>query len=80
MHSRSKLNLGSSCGTKLPKTNWQHHAAAFEDLSCQGKYLSSGFLFSLPSQKPCAEERAEGVSSTRYIDVEGPNPHVCLKI
>ncbi|XP_020110076.1 ATP-dependent DNA helicase Q-like 4A isoform X2 [Ananas comosus] len=70
----SKLNLGSSCGTKLPKTNWQHHAAAFEDLSCQGKYLSSGFLFSLPSQKPCAEERAEGVSSTRHVacKIQGP--------
>ncbi|ONK58030.1 uncharacterized protein A4U43_C09F7220 [Asparagus officinalis] len=53
--SKSKLDKGFDCGEKLPKVNWQQHAAAFDNFTCQDKYLSSGFLYSLESQKPQPE-------------------------
>ncbi|XP_058088855.1 ATP-dependent DNA helicase Q-like 4A isoform X2 [Magnolia sinica] len=45
------------CNDKAPKVNWLYHANAVENFSCQNKFLSSNFQFSLPDQKPCAEGR-----------------------
>lgn len=42
---------------KLPKVNWTQHATAHENFSCQDKFLTSNFLFSLPTQKPCVREQ-----------------------
>uniref|UniRef100_A0A5B7ATW1 DNA 3'-5' helicase n=1 Tax=Davidia involucrata TaxID=16924 RepID=A0A5B7ATW1_DAVIN len=46
---------GSKCGVKSPKVNWLQHANAHDKFSSQNKFLSSNFLFSLSTQKPCAE-------------------------
>ncbi|XP_072962259.1 ATP-dependent DNA helicase Q-like 4A isoform X2 [Typha angustifolia] len=69
----SKLNLGSSHNDKPTKINWMHHAAAFENFSCQDKFLSSSFLYSLPTQKPRAES-ADRMIAVRNIacTIQGP--------
>ncbi|KAK6240973.1 hypothetical protein SCA6_006362 [Theobroma cacao] len=41
---------------KLPKINWLSHVDAHDNFSCQKKFLSSNFLCSLETQKPCTEE------------------------
>ncbi|XP_009787118.1 ATP-dependent DNA helicase Q-like 4A isoform X2 [Nicotiana sylvestris] len=48
---------GSMSKDKLPKVNWTQHATAHENFSCQDKFLTSNFLFSLPTQKPCVREQ-----------------------
>lgn len=58
----SKLSEESDCSQKLPKVNWQQHAAALENFAYQDKYLSVNFLYSLESQKP----RPEGMLCPRY--------------
>ncbi|KAF5186399.1 hypothetical protein FRX31_024014 [Thalictrum thalictroides] len=51
-----------SASGRVPKVNWPEHASAHIDFSCQDKFLSSNFLFSLPEHKSAAE----GTSSARY--------------
>ncbi|KAL7157320.1 hypothetical protein ABFS83_02G070000 [Erythranthe nasuta] len=41
-----------NCSNKLHKVNWSDHAKAHNNFSSQDKFLSSNFLFSLPTQKP----------------------------
>ncbi|XP_041012179.1 ATP-dependent DNA helicase Q-like 4A [Juglans microcarpa x Juglans regia] len=53
--SGSNPGQGFKYNDKLLKVNWSQHANAHENFSCQNKFLSSNFLFSLSSQKPCAE-------------------------
>jgi hypothetical protein len=49
-----------------PRVNWQHHANAVEGSSSKDDFLSSSFLFSLPTQRPGPEANREGVLSLRY--------------
>uniref|UniRef100_A0A1D1XKM2 DNA 3'-5' helicase n=1 Tax=Anthurium amnicola TaxID=1678845 RepID=A0A1D1XKM2_9ARAE len=53
--SRGNFTRNVRCEDKAPKVNWSHHANAHENFSRQDKFLSSNFLFSLPTQKPSAE-------------------------
>ncbi|XP_077238725.1 DNA helicase (RECQl4A) isoform X2 [Tasmannia lanceolata] len=53
----------NSCDGKSPKVNWLHHVDALENFSCQNKFLSSNFHFSLSTQKPFAE----GVGHSRSM-------------
>ncbi|XP_061337155.1 ATP-dependent DNA helicase Q-like 4A [Gastrolobium bilobum] len=53
------------CEDKIPKLNWLNHANAHDNFSCQAKFLSSNFLFSLPTQKPSYEEPIAGRSVVR---------------
>lgn len=64
MHNRTKLKSANE--DKSPKVNWCNHASAFEDFSCQDKFLSSGFLFSLPTQKPQTQKSVDQMLCTRY--------------
>uniref|UniRef100_A0A7N0TXR1 DNA 3'-5' helicase n=1 Tax=Kalanchoe fedtschenkoi TaxID=63787 RepID=A0A7N0TXR1_KALFE len=50
-----KSNEGSTHNER-PKVNWAQHAAAHDNFSNQNKFLSSSFLFSLPTQKPSTQE------------------------
>ncbi|URE10634.1 RQC [Musa troglodytarum] len=65
MHNRTKLKSGNE--DKSPKVNWCNHASTFEDFSCQDKFLSSGFLFSLPTQKPQTQKSVDRMLCTRSI-------------
>ncbi|KAL9275026.1 hypothetical protein AKJ16_DCAP26656 [Drosera capensis] len=57
---RSVGAVGSSKRDKgAPKVNWLQHANSFGDFSNQKKFLTSSFLFSLPTQKPPAAETVE---------------------
>ncbi|KAI3956125.1 hypothetical protein MKW98_027439 [Papaver atlanticum] len=38
-----------------PKFNLSQHASALDGFSCQNRFLSSSFLYSLPTQKPSSE-------------------------
>lgn len=55
--SGSTLGGDFSCGGKLPKVNWSHHAHAHNNFSGQNDFLSSNFLFSLPAQKLHIEQQ-----------------------
>ncbi|KAI9103562.1 hypothetical protein K1719_023185 [Acacia pycnantha] len=46
----------NSASDGLPKVNWLDHASAHENFSRQNRFLTSNFLFSLPTQKPCSGE------------------------
>lgn len=46
----------SASGEKCPRTNWSQHVKAHANFSNQDKFLSSNFLFSLSTQKPCLED------------------------
>uniref|UniRef100_K3YPE6 DNA 3'-5' helicase n=1 Tax=Setaria italica TaxID=4555 RepID=K3YPE6_SETIT len=48
-----------------PRVNWQHHANAIEGSSSKDDFLSSSFLFSLPTQRPNPEANREGMLSLR---------------
>ncbi|KAG0499749.1 hypothetical protein HPP92_004440 [Vanilla planifolia] len=63
---RGKRNKGAAqlFRERPPKTNWEQHAAAFEN-SCQHKFLSSNFFYSLPKQKPGPKLGEEEMLSTR---------------
>ncbi|CAM8986358.1 unnamed protein product [Rhodiola kirilowii] len=52
-----------STDNECPKVNWEQHAAAHDNFSDQPTFLSSSFLFSLPTQKPCSVETV----STRLV-------------
>lgn len=51
---------------KLPRVNWPQHANAIEGSSSKDDFLSSSFLFSLPTQRPNPEANREGMLSLRY--------------
>ncbi|GAV61187.1 DEAD domain-containing protein/Helicase_C domain-containing protein/HRDC domain-containing protein/RQC domain-containing protein [Cephalotus follicularis] len=53
--SLSNLSGGNRQKEKLPEDNWLQHANAHDHFSCQNKFLSSNFLFSLATQKLPAE-------------------------
>ncbi|KAL6964391.1 DNA helicase [Sarracenia purpurea var. burkii] len=53
--SRGNSVGGSTRGDKPPKVNWLQHANAHDNFSTQKKFLSSNFLYSLSTQKPCTE-------------------------
>ncbi|PIA40921.1 hypothetical protein AQUCO_02300004v1 [Aquilegia coerulea] len=44
-----------STSGRVPKVNWPEHASARKDFSCQDKFLTSNFLFSLPEHKSSAQ-------------------------
>ncbi|KMZ60342.1 ATP-dependent DNA helicase Q-like 4A [Zostera marina] len=43
---------GSVFDNGVPRVNWTHHIKARENFSCQEKFLSEHFLYSLSKQKP----------------------------
>ncbi|XP_057464955.1 ATP-dependent DNA helicase Q-like 4A isoform X2 [Actinidia eriantha] len=49
---------GSKCGDKPPKVNLLQHVNAHDSFSMQNKFLSSNFLYSLPTQKRNSEVSA----------------------
>ncbi|KAI3844083.1 hypothetical protein MKX03_001434, partial [Papaver bracteatum] len=56
------LNSINASGRRLstvyenhPKFNLSQHASALDGFSCQNRFLSSSFLYSLPTQKPSSE-------------------------
>ncbi|KAJ1385672.1 P-loop containing nucleoside triphosphate hydrolase [Sesbania bispinosa] len=51
---------GVKCNDKIPQVNWLPHANAHENFSCQAKFLSSNFLFSVPTKKPSYQEPIAG--------------------
>ncbi|XP_057812339.1 ATP-dependent DNA helicase Q-like 4A [Salvia miltiorrhiza] len=63
---KQKHTSGSSSdgGTNC-KFNWSEHAKAHNNFSCQDKFLSSKFLFSLSSQKP------------QVVEAMGARPVLC---
>ncbi|XP_038989126.1 ATP-dependent DNA helicase Q-like 4A [Phoenix dactylifera] len=70
---RGNFSSESTCRDKPPKVNWLHHVAAFENFSCQEKFLNSNFLFSLSPQKPRPEESAEGMCARSIACIiQGP--------
>lgn len=58
----SNSGEGHKSNEKLPKVNWLQHVNAIDNFSCQDKFLSSSFLFSLEPQKP----PTEGAMGSRY--------------
>ncbi|KAG0503947.1 hypothetical protein HPP92_004019 [Vanilla planifolia] len=65
MHKRIIPEKEYASKERPPKTNWEQHAAAFENFSCQHKFLSSNFFYSLPKQKPGPKLGEEEMLSTR---------------
>ncbi|KAL6888534.1 hypothetical protein ACP4OV_009560 [Aristida adscensionis] len=65
MQEKTKLSAGSICNGKQPRVNWQHHVNAIENSSSNDGFLSSGFLYSLPSQRPNPETNSESMLSLR---------------
>ncbi|XP_040379717.1 ATP-dependent DNA helicase Q-like 4A [Oryza brachyantha] len=51
MQGRNNLTVGSTCYDK-PRVNWQDHANAIQSSCIKDEFLSSSFLFSLPTQRP----------------------------
>ncbi|XP_066329336.1 ATP-dependent DNA helicase Q-like 4A [Miscanthus floridulus] len=58
---------------KLPRVNWPHHENAVQGFSSRDGFLSSSFLFSLPTQKP-SPEATESMLSLRSsaCKIQGP--------
>ncbi|KAK4339909.1 hypothetical protein RND71_041371 [Anisodus tanguticus] len=52
---------------KLPISNLTQHATALDNFSCQDKFLSSNFLFSLLTQRPCVREEMNARSMACQI-------------
>ncbi|XP_054776776.1 ATP-dependent DNA helicase Q-like 4A isoform X1 [Prosopis cineraria] len=59
----------NSASDGLPKVNWLDHASAHENFSCQNRFLTFNFLFSLPTQKPSSEEAFCG----RFVSCQNQN-------
>ncbi|GJN18956.1 hypothetical protein PR202_gb06177 [Eleusine coracana subsp. coracana] len=57
---------GLSCSDKAPRVNWTHHVNAIQSSSGKDDFLSTSFLFSLPTQRPNPEANCEGMLSLRY--------------
>ncbi|CAN6247237.1 unnamed protein product [Urochloa humidicola] len=57
-----------------PRTNWAQHANAVDGLSSKDGSLSSGFLVSLPTQRPNPEANREGMLPLRSFacKIQGP--------
>ncbi|KQJ82682.1 ATP-dependent DNA helicase Q-like 4A [Brachypodium distachyon] len=74
MQGSNKLNAGSSCNDKLPRVNWPHHASAIQSSSSKDDFLSSSFLFSLPTQRPNPEANCNSMISLRSAacKIQGP--------
>ncbi|XP_074275910.1 ATP-dependent DNA helicase Q-like 4A isoform X2 [Silene latifolia] len=51
------LMSGTKLDKKQPKVNLNEHVRALNNFSTQDKFLSSNFLFSLPTQKPPFQDR-----------------------
>ncbi|XP_058771804.1 ATP-dependent DNA helicase Q-like 4A [Vicia villosa] len=49
-------------GVQIPQLNWLQHANAHRNFSSQAKFLTSNFLFSLPTNKP-----VDGSGNSRFI-------------
>lgn len=60
VHSQANSAQGLKCNDKIPQVNWLQHANAHDNFSCQAKFLSSNFLFSVPTNKPSNEGAASG--------------------
>ncbi|KAK7328296.1 hypothetical protein VNO77_22399 [Canavalia gladiata] len=60
---------GLKCDDNIPQVNWRNHANAHENFSCQAKFLSSNFLFSVSSKKPCNEEPID--ANGRFVVRQG---------
>ncbi|XP_062224119.1 ATP-dependent DNA helicase Q-like 4A [Phragmites australis] len=74
MQGRKKLSVGPSCDEKAPRVNWPHHANAIQSSSSKDEFLSSRFLFSLPTQRPNTEANRESMLSLRSsaCKIQGP--------
>uniref|UniRef100_A0ACD5UQL9 Uncharacterized protein n=3 Tax=Avena sativa TaxID=4498 RepID=A0ACD5UQL9_AVESA len=74
MQGSNKLNAGSSCNDKLPRVNWPHHADAIQGSRSKDDFLSSSFLFSLPTQRVNPEENSNIMLSLRSAacKIQGP--------
>lgn len=74
MQGSNKLNAGSSCNDKPPKVNWPHHANAIQISRSKDDFLSSSFLFSLPTQRVNPEENCNIMHSLRSAacKIQGP--------
>nr|XP_043630024.1 ATP-dependent DNA helicase Q-like 4A [Erigeron canadensis] len=53
--SRNNFGGSSKYVDKPMKDNWSQHAKIHDNISNQDKFLKSSFLFSLSTQKPCAD-------------------------
>ncbi|TVU33484.1 hypothetical protein EJB05_25306 [Eragrostis curvula] len=65
MQGRNKLGVGPICNEQPPRVNWSHHANAIQRSSTKDDFLSSGFLFSLPKQRPNSEANSDEMLSLR---------------
>ncbi|XBI92361.1 hypothetical protein VPH35_029441 [Triticum aestivum] len=74
MQGSNKLNAGSSCNDKPPKVNWPHHANAIQSSLSKDDFLSSSFLFSLPTQRANPEANCNTMLSLRSAacKIQGP--------
>ncbi|KAI3866744.1 hypothetical protein MKX03_015986 [Papaver bracteatum] len=52
-----------------PKFNLSQHASALDGFSCQNRFLSSSFLYSLPTQRPSSEGAPGAARSVTYATV-----------
>nr|APZ84616.1 RecQ-like helicase 4 [Zea mays subsp. parviglumis] len=58
---------------KAPKINWPHHENAVQGYSSRDDFLSSSFLFSLPTQRPNPEARERMLSlRSSACKIQGP--------
>ncbi|KAI5430074.1 hypothetical protein KIW84_034593 [Lathyrus oleraceus] len=58
----------SSKGVQIPQLIWLQHANAHQNFSSQAKFLSSNFLFSVPTKKP-----QDGSGNGRFVVRQGQN-------
>ncbi|KAF0893130.1 hypothetical protein E2562_023164 [Oryza meyeriana var. granulata] len=64
MQGRNNLAVGSTCHDK-PRVNWLDHANAIQSSCNKDEFLSSSFLFSLPTQRPDQEADHTGMLPLR---------------
>ncbi|KAM0873359.1 hypothetical protein ACQ4PT_038151 [Festuca glaucescens] len=72
MQGSNKPNAGSSCSDKPPSVNWPHHANAIQSSRSKDDFLSSSFLFSLPTQRANPEANIMLSLRSAACKIQGP--------
>ncbi|XP_051217389.1 ATP-dependent DNA helicase Q-like 4A [Lolium perenne] len=72
MQGSNKPNAGSSCSDKAPIVNWPHHADAIQSSRSKDDFLSSSFLFSLPTQRANPEPDIMLSLRSAACKIQGP--------
>lgn len=67
---------GLKCNDKIPKFNWLQHANAHDNFSSQAKFLTSNFLYSLPTHKPSYQQPMAG----RFVFKQSQNVQSSLGV